>query len=113
MRQSGSLVDSLANEFVSRLHFDIAFLTGGGLTASFGMSNGTDETASFQRTIIRNSRKKYLLMPGAKIGVDSFVKVCAIEEFDHIITDWECVEDQIAAIREKGIEVTVLQKPEL
>ena len=25
MRQSGSLVDSLANEFVSRLHFDLCF----------------------------------------------------------------------------------------
>lgn len=112
MRQSGSLVDSLANEFVSRLHFDIAFLTGGGLTAAFGLSNGTDETASFQRTIIRNSRRKYLLMPSAKIGVDSFVKVCAVEEFNQIITDWECVEDQIAAIEEKGIEVTVLQEPE-
>lgn len=112
MRQSGSLVDSLANEFVSRLHFDIAFLTGGGLTAAFGLSNGTDETASFQRTVMRNSRRKYLLMPGAKIGVDSFIKVCTVEEFDGIITDWECVEDQIAAIEEKGIEVTVLQRPE-
>lgn len=90
----------------------IAFLTGGGLTAAFGLSIGTDETASFQRTVMRNSRRKYLLMPGAKIGVDSFVKVCAVEEFDGIITDWECVEDQIAAIEEKGIEVTVLQGPE-
>ena len=47
MRQSGSLVDSLANEFVSRLHFDLCFITGSGLTADFGLSNGTDETAAF------------------------------------------------------------------
>ncbi|MBQ3591374.1 MAG: DeoR family transcriptional regulator, partial [Clostridia bacterium] len=33
MRQSGSLVDSLATEFIGRMHFDLCFLTGAGLTA--------------------------------------------------------------------------------
>ena len=110
MRRSGSLVDSLANEFVSRMHFDLCFITGAGLTADFGLSNGTDETAAFQRTIIRNSRKKYLLMPGTKIGTDAFIKVCAAEEFDAIITDWECVEEHAAALEEKGIEVLVVEE---
>lgn len=111
MRQSGSLVDSLANEFVSRMHFDLCFITGAGLTAGFGLSNGTDETAAFQRTVIKNSRKRCLLMPGAKIGVDSFIKVCDVDAFDLIITDWDCVEDQITAIEEKGVEITVVEEP--
>ena len=55
MRPSGSLVHSLANAFVSRMHFDLCFLTGAGLTAGFGLSNGTDETAAFQRTVLQNS----------------------------------------------------------
>ncbi len=111
MRQSGSLVDSLANEFVSRLHFDLCFITGGGLTAEFGLSNGTDETAAFQRTVIKNSRRKCLVMPGSKIGVDSFIKVCDVDVFDSIITDWDCVEDQIVSIEEKGVAVTVVEEP--
>ncbi len=111
MRQSGSLVDSLANEFVSRLHFDLCFITGGGLTAEFGLSNGTDETAAFQRTVIKNSRRKCLVIPGSKIGVDSFIKVCDVDAFDSIITDWDCVEDQIVAIEEKGVEITVAEEP--
>ena len=111
MRQSGSLVDSLANEFASRLHFDLCFITGAGLTADFGLTNGTDETAAFQRTVIRNSRKRCLLLPGAKIGVDSFIKVCDADIFDHIITDWDCVEDQIAALEEKGVEIMVVEEP--
>lgn len=60
IRQSGSVVDSFANDFVSRLHFDVCFITGGGVTADFGLSNGTDETATFQRTVLKNSRKKCL-----------------------------------------------------
>ena len=38
MRASGSVVDTLAAEFVSRIHFDLCFLTGAGLTSSFGLS---------------------------------------------------------------------------
>lgn len=111
MRQSGSLVDSLANEFVSRLHFDLCFITGAGLTADFGLSNGTDETATFQRTIIKNSRKRCLLIPSTKIGLDSFIKVCDVDVFDSIITDWDCVEDQIVSIEEKGVKITVVEEP--
>lgn len=111
MRQSGSLVDSLANEFVSRLHFDLCFLTGAGLTAEFGLSNGTDETAAFQRTVMKNSRKRVLLIAGRKVGLDSFIKVCDAESFDRIITDWECVEDQIFALEDKGVTVTVVEEP--
>lgn len=110
MRQSGSLVDSFACSFVSYLHFDLCFITGAGVTADFGLSNGTDETATFQRAVIKNSRKKCLLMPSAKVGVDSFVKVCGVEAFDSIITDWDCVEDQIVAIEEKGVEVIVVEE---
>ena len=110
MRQSGSIVDSFATEFVSKLHFDFCFITGSGLTAEFGLSNGTDETATFQRTVIANSKNKYLLMPSAKIGKNAFVKVCDVDVFDCVITDWDCVEDQIQAIEEKGVEVIVVEE---
>lgn len=110
MRRSGSVTDSLATEFVSRLHFDVCFITGAGLTADFGLSNGTDETAAFQRAVIRNSRKKCLLIPSNKVGVNSFIKVCDAEAFDSVITDWDCVEDQIAALEDKGISVTVVEE---
>ena len=111
MRRSGSVTDSLATEFISRLHFDVCFITGAGLTADFGLSNGTDETAAFQRAVIRNSRKKYLLIPNAKVGVNSFIKVCEATDFDSIITDWDCVEDHVAALEEKGINVIMVEEP--
>lgn len=110
MRPSSSIVDTMATDFVSRLHFDLAFLTGGGLTADFGLSNGTDETATFQRKVIENSRKKILLLPSQKIGVDSFIKVCDIDCFDLLITDWDCVEDELTKIEEKGTEIFIVEQ---
>ncbi|MBE6601644.1 MAG: DeoR/GlpR transcriptional regulator [Ruminococcaceae bacterium] len=109
MRQSGSLVDSLANEFVSKLHFDSCFITGAGVTHDFGLSNGSDETATFQRSVIKNSRKKYLLMPSNKVGVNSFIKVCDVDEFDLLITDWDCAEEHISAIEDVGVKVIIVE----
>lgn len=111
MRRSGTLADSLAAEFVSRLHFDLCFLTGAGLTAGFGLSNSTGEMAAFQRAVIQNSRRRCLLLPSAKLGADAFVKVCDARELDSVVTDWDCAEDQIAALEELGVEVTVVEQP--
>ena len=111
MRQSGSIVDSMARDFVSRLHFDTCFLTGGGITVDFGLSNGTDETASFQREVLKNSRRKVLLMPSKKIGRDSFVKVCPAEEFDEIITDWEVTDEELTKLKELGVSVSITEEP--
>ena len=100
MRQSGSIVDPTAIEAASRYRFDICFITGGGLSAEFGLSNGTGETAAFQREIVKNSMRKVLLMPGKKIGHDSFVKVCDVGQFSEIITDWtadSALTEEIAA----------------
>lgn len=110
MRKSGSLVDSMAREFMSRLHFDLALLTGAGFTADFGLSNGTDETASLQRQVIRNSRRNVVLMPAGKVGADAFVKVCDAAAFDLLITDWDCVEDELERIRDQGVEVLVVEE---
>lgn len=110
MRDSGSFVDTFAVEFVSKLHFDICFITGGGLTSGFGLTNGTDETAEFQRTVLKNSRQKYLLLPSSKIGINSFIKVCDADTFDVIITDWDCAEEEISSLEESGIKVIVAEE---
>lgn len=109
MRRSGSLVDSLAVAFVSQLHFDLCFQTGSGLTAAFGLSNGTDETAAFQRAVLKNSRRRVLLMPGAKVGNEAFVRVCGVREFHTVITDWECAPEQLSNLRDTGVEVLCVE----
>jgi len=110
MHSTASLVDSFANAFVRNMHFDVCLMTGAGYDADFGFSNGTDETATFQRTVIENSRKKILLMPNPKIGFKAFIKVCDMDKFDTLITDWDAVEDQLNRIEEKGVKVIVVEK---
>lgn len=112
MRRSGSMVDPTAVESASRYRFDICFVTGGGLSAEFGLSNGTGETAAFQREIINNSKRKILLMPAKKLGHDCFVKVCDVEIFSEIITDWTADKALTDGLADMGVEVRIAEEQE-
>lgn len=107
MNSSTSIVDSLATAFVKNMRFDKAFITGNGISSDFGLSIGTDETAVFQRMVINNSNKSFILAPSQKVGQNAFIKVCDIDVFSTMITDPDCSDDEIKNICEKGVEVIV------
>jgi DeoR/GlpR family transcriptional regulator of sugar metabolism len=104
------LVDSFATSFIRNMHFDVSLMTAGGVDAKFGVSNGTDETATFQRAVIENTRKNILLMPSQKIGFKAFIKVCDVNMFDTLVTDWDTLEEELVKIQETGIDVIVVEK---
>ena len=47
-------------------------------------------------------------MPGSKVGTDSFVKVCDAQDFHTLVTDWDCVEEELIRLEESGVAVTVV-----
>ena len=112
MQGSASMVDSMATAFVSNLHFDMNFMTGAGVEAAFGFSTGSDETATFQRAVIDHSRRNILMMPNQKVGFRSFVRVCAVNRFDTLITDWDALDEALLKIQDAGVDVRIARKPE-
>ncbi|WP_170311567.1 DeoR/GlpR family DNA-binding transcription regulator [Vallitalea okinawensis] len=110
MHATTSIVDSFATAFVKSMHFDVCLMTAAGVDADFGVSNGTDETATFQRAIIENTRKSILLLPHHKIGFKAFIKVCDVNKFDTLITDWDALEEELIKIQETGVDVIVTKK---
>jgi len=110
MHSTASLVDSFATAFVKNMHFDVCLMTGAGIDSEFGISNGTDETAAFQRAVIENSRQRVFLMANQKIGFKAFIKVCDANKIDTLITDWDAVEDELNRIRDLGVNVIVAAK---
>ena len=110
MHSTTSLVDSFATSFVKNMHFDVCLMTAGGCDATFGISNGTDETATFQRTVIDNSRLRILMMPNQKIGFRAFIKVCDVSRFDVLLTDWDAVEDELSKLEDASVQVVVVEK---
>lgn len=112
MHGTASIVDAMARDFISQLNFDKAFLTGAGVDSEFGFSNATAETANFQRTVIKQSRKNILMMPNQKVGCKAFMKVCNTSEFDVLISDWDCLEEELNKIEELGVEIVLAKEPE-
>ena len=108
--KGGLFIYTLTN-FESRATIDADFLLRG-LSNSIEDVKELIETAAFQREIIKNSKKRILLMPGKKLGRDSFVKVCDADMFDGIITDWTAESAPVKELEEKGIAVTAVGEEE-
>lgn len=104
------IVDAFATEFIRTLRIDIAFLTGGGLSAKHGLSSSTPEGAIFQKAVAGVSSKKICLMNFDKIGSEFFAKTLDIKAIDIIVTDWDAPEDEIEKIRQLGIKVIMASK---
>lgn len=110
IRPNGNLVDALAAEFMKTLRIDTAFLVSGGVSSRHGLSNATSETVVFHRTVSSVSRKKICLCPSYKLGTELFIQEIPIEQLDLVITDWDAPEDEVENLRQKGINVFIVEK---
>lgn len=111
IRFEEEIVDALATEFIKGLRIDIAFLTGGGISAKHGLSTSTPEATLFQRTVAGVSSRKICLANFDKIGSEFFTKIIDARDLDILITDWEAPIKEIKKIEQLGVKV-VLAKEE-
>lgn len=112
VRGRGSMNDPLAIEFLKNIRIDKAFISGAVLSANFGLSNVTLETATLQRTVIGVAKQTICLVPNVKLGIETFAKVADIKDINVVVTDWEATEDEISKIRDLGVQVVVVTEKE-
>ena len=105
MRGSGIVVDAYATEFVKTLRFDMDFICPAGLSAEYGISSATSETATFSRAVAGAARKAICLAPHEKVGYEAFARVVEAKDIDILITDKEVDDIQLSKLKELGIEV--------
>ncbi len=112
MRKNGNMVDALAADALRRMRLDLCFLTGAGFSHDFGLSIQTPDSANFMRAVLAASRRSAALFPDSKLGFKSFLQVAEASAFDLLVTDWNALEEEVEHIRELGVEVRVVPKPE-
>lgn len=110
IKNDEGIVDAVATEFIRSLRIDVAFLTGGGLSAKHGLSSATPEGAIFQRTVAQVSRRKICLANFDKIGTEFFSKTIDAKDLDIVITDWEAPDDEIEKISGLGVKVIIAKE---
>jgi DeoR/GlpR family transcriptional regulator of sugar metabolism len=108
VKESGSISDVLAMQFLKQFTLDICFVTGGGISKN-GVSTSTPEVAALSRAVVEISRRRICLAPHEKLGIDFFAMQGPITDFDLLITDEEASMEAIVEIESNGVKVVIAQ----
>ncbi len=102
----GTLVGPHAVETFSRMHADVAVLSGGGIVAD-GIYNSHALLVDIQRAMIAGAAKVIFCFDHTKFGRRSTFFLCDFAQVDVIVTDAAAPVDLITELRAKGLEVVV------
>jgi DeoR family fructose operon transcriptional repressor len=106
-RQSASLVGPWVSEILQGMRVDKAFVGVNGISADFGLSAPNPFTAASRRAMLAAARQCIGLADHSKLGVEALYRVAPLIELDLLITDAGAGEEQLASLREAGVEVVV------
>ena len=102
-----SLIGTLAEQTFRELSFDTVFLTVGGIDPTVGLTEYNLDDAGIKRAACASARRRIAVADGSKIGKTAFVKICAIDDLDILITDSTAPDDVLNQFRKAGVDVIV------
>lgn len=102
----GTLVGPHAVETFSRMHADVAILSGSGISAD-GIYNSHALIVDIQRAMIAGAAKVIFCLDHTKFGRRSTFFLCDFSNVDVVVTDAAAPAELVAEFRAQGIEVVV------
>jgi DeoR/GlpR family transcriptional regulator of sugar metabolism len=96
---SSGMVGPIAEQVMTSITADAAFLSADGVTAARGLSEGTAEQASLKRKMVDNAREIYVVADSTKLGLDTSHWWTPLERSWHLITDDQATEEQLEPFR--------------
>ncbi len=106
----GVLVGPLAVEAFSKIHADVAIMSGGGITLE-GVTNSHALLIDIQQAMIRAASKVIFCFDSTKFGRRSVAQLCDLSSIDTVVTDAGAPPDLVRGLRERGVEVLVAPAP--
>jgi DeoR family transcriptional regulator, fructose operon transcriptional repressor len=102
----GTLVGPHAVDTFSRMHADIAILSGSGISED-GIYNSHALLVDIQRAMIAGAAKVIFCFDHTKFGRRSTFLLCDFADVDVIVTDAGAPAELVTTLRNKGLEVVV------
>jgi len=90
---------------LQELSADVAVVGCDGLSAEGGLTTPHQLVAEVGATMVARSRRVIVVADGAKVGRRGFTQIVPIESIDVLVTDRSAEACELAALRERGIEV--------
>ena len=94
----------------SKINVDIFFLTTCGISVERGITYQRMDEISVQNKMMEASDRTIVVADSSKIGNNSLVKMCGIEEVSMLITDSGVSAGQVKAFEQAGVRVAIAKE---
>jgi len=102
-----AFVSDMATFILAYINIDILFLTTCGISLERGITYQRIDDIIIQSKLMEASDKTIVITDSSKLGVNSLVKMCGIEQVSMIITDAHAPAEYIKSLEKAGIEVVI------
>lgn len=100
-----SIIGDLAEEFTSRFHADIFFMSMSGVTLEAGITDTGVGEVQVKKIMHANAKRSIALADSSKFGQNSFIKVCGAAEVERFVTDSNIDRNIVDQFSKSGIEI--------
>ncbi|WP_167131186.1 DeoR/GlpR family DNA-binding transcription regulator [Paramicrobacterium chengjingii] len=107
--RSYELTGPYADEMLSKLSIDIAFIGVNGIDVEQGATVHDEGEARVNQLMAERAKRSAIVADSQKIGRRAFASVAPLDAFDMLITDAGADNDAIAAFTERGIDVRIAE----
>ncbi|MGH9338509.1 MAG: DeoR/GlpR family DNA-binding transcription regulator [Acidobacteriota bacterium] len=108
LHQANAFGGPLAVQLLSKLHFDAAFLSCAGISATTGATTNSPLLAEVLTMAASSSDKIHLLVDSSKFLKRGMLTALPLGRIHHIITDSGAPEEELAELSKVGTKVTVV-----
>jgi len=98
------LVGPLAVESLSKMHADVAIMSGGGITMD-GITNSHALLIDIQRAMLESAQRIIFCLDHTKFNRRSVSHLCGLDAIDTIVTDAQASTDLVAELKQAGTQV--------
>lgn len=109
--QLNAFAGPMALNQLASLHFDAAYLSAAGISASHGMTTDSPLLAEILRTVAAKSQRTNVLVDHTKFYRRGLITGLKINEADRVVTDSKVTDEIAQEFREAGVKLEVASAP--
>jgi DeoR family fructose operon transcriptional repressor len=104
-QEEQSIIGDLAEEFVSRFHADLFFMSMSGVTLEEGITDYGIGEVQIKKIMKANAKRTIALADSSKFDHVSLIKLCGCTEVERYVTDSKINRDLVEKYKKHGIEI--------
>lgn len=106
--ESYELVGPIAEASLEGLNLDVAFVGVDGISPRAHLTTHHEVEAGTNRALIARASRVTVVADSSKLGKVAFVRICELDDVTELITDTGADPEVVAALQERGLEVTTV-----